>query len=272
MSNRPLVSVITVCYQAEKEIATTIQSVKNQTYKNFEYIIVDGASEDYTLETAKVILQQFDIGIDTKILSEPDRGIYDAMNKGIQRAKGEWIIFMNAGDEFYNEGILEQIYPYLQNADIDVLYGNQFWNEKDNTGVRIPGGAEKLPNGASIFHQSSFVRTKILKENLFDLDYRIAGDYELFLRLYMKKYNFYYISEIIAKFAYGGESSIHPLVCLKENTLIREKYGCIDSKTLSFKIWYIREYCYQFVKGIIPRKLDLIFIKWKKSISKNEDT
>ena len=99
----PKISVVTICYNAEKYIEETICSVLNQDYEAIEYIIVDGASKDHTME----IVKQFDSKI-SKIVSEKDDGIYDAMNKGIQLASGDFIIFMNAGDRFYSNSVVKE--------------------------------------------------------------------------------------------------------------------------------------------------------------------
>lgn len=268
MSEKPLVSIVTVCYNAKDCIKTTIESVIKQTNLDYEYIIVDGLSTDGTTEIIRNNISHFPIEIKVKYISECDKGIYDAMNKAIHLAEGEWIIFMNAGDGFYNNQILQDIIIYLKKEN-DIVYGDQCWVEENNTAIRRPGGADKLTQGATIFHQSAFVRSELLRKNPFSLEYKIAGDYESFLKLYLKGFKFFYIPITIANFAYGGISSTYALGCLKENTNIRKKYGCIDTHTLKFKYWYVKEYCYLFIKSHIPRNLDLKIIKWKANLCKD---
>ena len=114
----PLISLITVTFNAEQLLAQTWQSAMNQTYQNFELILVDGGSKDNTLQIAK----QFKNKIGT-LISEPDKGIYDAMNKGIKAAKGEWVYFLNAGDSFYNNEVLESIFENKNLEDFELIYG-----------------------------------------------------------------------------------------------------------------------------------------------------
>ena len=103
--NSPLISLITVCFNAEGLINDTLQSAINQTYKNIELVIIDGGSKDNTVAEVK----KYETYIGT-LISEPDKGIYDAMNKGIKAAKGEWFYFLNAGDAFYNDTVLEDVF------------------------------------------------------------------------------------------------------------------------------------------------------------------
>ena len=114
----PLFSIITVSYNAKESIEDTINSIVNQTYSNFEYIIVDGGSTDGTLD----IIRKYEDKISYWI-SEPDNGIYDAMNKGLAICKGEWINFMNSGDLFYNDHVLVDIYRYCDFKKFHILYG-----------------------------------------------------------------------------------------------------------------------------------------------------
>ena len=115
----PVISIITVCYNAEKEIVATLKSVKEQTFKGYEYIIIDGASKDNTL---KVVV---DSGVEpTHLVSEKDNGIYDAMNKALFIAKGEYLMFLNAGDSLYSPNTLQHIADVAQKENPDVIYGD----------------------------------------------------------------------------------------------------------------------------------------------------
>ena len=117
MENQPKVSIITVCFNAKEMLMTTLEDIRKQKYDNLEYIVIDGKSSDGTLD-----LVNNDQDIISKIVSEPDKGIYDAMNKGINIATGEWVIFMNAGDTFANENILTRVFK--EDDDADVIYGD----------------------------------------------------------------------------------------------------------------------------------------------------
>ena len=117
IASRPLVSVITVVYNSEQLIERTLRSVANQTAQNIEHVIIDGASKDQTLARVK----SFSKGV-AYWLSEKDNGIYDAMNKGIEKANGEYLIFLNSGDEFFANDTIEKVFQNKENAD--VYYGD----------------------------------------------------------------------------------------------------------------------------------------------------
>lgn len=108
---KPTISVITICYNAEKEIESTMISVLEQSFKDIEYIIVDGASKDGTMNKVRQILTRYP-NSNVQITSEPDKGIYDAMNKGIKKASGEWVILMNSGDTFLDNKVLENVFSH----------------------------------------------------------------------------------------------------------------------------------------------------------------
>ena len=123
-------SIITVCYNSESTIFETIQSVKNQTYTNYEHIIIDGSSTDNTLD----IINKYKNNSDkVKVISEPDNGIYNAMNKGIKLASGELIVFLNSDDTFESNAL--EIITNHYNSKIDIIYGNVYWQEKYNNKV-----------------------------------------------------------------------------------------------------------------------------------------
>lgn len=174
MSN-PLISLITVCYNAEALIGDTLKSAVTQTYKNIELVIVDGGSKDNTVQVAK----QFSTHIGT-LISEPDKGIYDAMNKGIKAAKGEWIYFLNAGDAFYDNLVLEELFNNKDLSGVDFVYGKmQTVNEP--TGINYVAGDEvvfkdfyfKYP----ICHQTTFTRkSAFLKQGMFDTNLKLLAD------------------------------------------------------------------------------------------------
>lgn len=199
----PIITVITVCYNSATKIEETIQSIINQSYSNIEYIIIDGGSSDGTVEIIKKYSSKISYWI-----SEKDNGIYDAMNKGIQKATGEWINFMNCGDYFYDSDVLKNIFS--NNYDnVDVIYGNSISYGKDGSHYNIISGENinDLEYGPIYRHGASFVRTNVHKEFLFDLTkisiIKYALDFDVIYRLYksgkvFKKTNsfiFYYERE-----------------------------------------------------------------------------
>ncbi len=160
-------SVITVCYNAEKTIENTILSILNQTYHNYEYIVVDGKSTDGTNQIIKRYLSAFHKRkINVKYISESDNGIYDAMNKGIEMAEGEWIAFMNADDSYYDKEVLSKVFeePY---DGYDVLYGSTNYITEEEEKIDSPLPLDVLSGQMAFAHQSAFVRTSIMKSKNF---------------------------------------------------------------------------------------------------------
>lgn len=166
MKEKVKISVITVCYNAVANIDSTIQSVLNQSYNNIEYIIIDGASNDGTIDAIRGYQ-------DDRIhfISEKDNGLYDAMNKGIQLANGDYIIFMNAGDLFFNNQVLEEIFGDKNNSCYDIIFGDSVARDEDGTQhfKYANPDPEVLLSAPTYRHGASFVRTELHKDNLFDL-------------------------------------------------------------------------------------------------------
>lgn len=187
-------SVVTVCYNAVDTIESTINSVLCQLYCGFEYIVIDGKSTDGTLELIKQYSERI------KWVSEKDSGIYDAMNKGISLATGDYLIFMNAGDVFYDSYVLGKITSRIAlSSHVDVLYGNAMLISVDKTKLYTPAPLHKLRKGMITSHQSTFVKTDVLKQMLFDTRYRYAADYNQISALYLSGFSFIYTDVTIAK-------------------------------------------------------------------------
>ncbi len=203
-TNNPLISIITVVFNGERYLEQTIQSVINQTYKNIEYIIIDGGSTDKTVE----IIKKHEANIDYWI-SETDDGIYDAMNKGINKAKGEYIGLLNS-DDFYEQNAVEIIVNQINTQpEIDVFFGNAYIINEDIQKKKLQTGmkGENIQKGFSIFHPTVFVkRETYTKYGLFDTSYKIAADYEFLLRIHKRDCKFQYVDNIITNFREGGMS------------------------------------------------------------------
>lgn len=208
----PLISIVTVCFNSEKEIENTIHSVINQTYPNIEYIIIDGGSTDSTVEIIKKYINRISL-----FISEPDKGIYDAMNKGVENATGDWINFMNSGDEFVNNEVLFNVFVNKEYpTDIAVVYGN--------TILKTPFGYYHyncMPKDGEmpITHQSAFTRSSLMKKYKFDLTYKIIADANLFRILRLNNYTLKHIEQTISIYeAIDGYSAKHNVQLLKEQT------------------------------------------------------
>jgi glycosyltransferase involved in cell wall biosynthesis len=229
-----MISIITVVYNGEKTIKYTLDSVCNQSVLPEEYIIVDGLSTDSTLVIVRAYMENYPF---IKLISEKDDGIYDAMNKGIQLAKGKLIGIINS-DDWYETNALEKMSEAFSTSGSGVYYGilRFILNEKEFYLARA--NSEFLAQNM-IPHPSTFVSADIYRHyGLFDLKYKISSDLELFIRYSINKVKFYHLDNIIANYRIGGASSA--LKAGMETILIRKKYGLITDK----------QYYFQFLKLI----------------------
>lgn len=202
MKKEKTFSIITISYNKENEIERTIQSVINQSCKDFEYIVIDGKSTDDTLK----VLTKYNLNID-KIVSEKDDGIYDAMNKGLSFANNNYVIYMNAGDEFDNNNVLRELKKYTS-KNIDYIYskGKIFYNDRyriNKTKIDL----KSLRQGEMPCHQCLLVKKEVLyKIGAFNTSYKIAGDFDLCCKLFQNEFKGLYLDIFIAKFYKGGLS------------------------------------------------------------------
>lgn len=177
---KPLVTIITICYQAKEYIQETIESVISQTYPLKEYIVVDGGSTDGTLD----IIMRYRNHM-ACVISERDKGIYDAMNKGIHKAHGEWICFMNAGDKFFSEKAIENMFKAEGLDKVDILYGDVLLDYGDFFVLQKANpDPHQLWKGMIFSHQSVFIKTTLCQRLLFDIRFRIAADFDFFYRAF----------------------------------------------------------------------------------------
>lgn len=203
------VSIITICYNNEGGITDTIDSVLNQSYPEIEYIIIDGASKDETIP----LIQMYGNKIN-KLVSEPDKGIYDAINKGIKLATGDIVGLIHAGDELYDDHVVEKIAEEFQRSNIEALYGHSKILSADGQKVirinKSPEYSDSLfRKGWFPSHQSFYVkRILFYKYGFYNDKFRIAADYDLLLRfLYVEKIKVSLLDTYIVKFKLGGTST-----------------------------------------------------------------
>jgi glycosyltransferase involved in cell wall biosynthesis len=198
----PKITIITVVYNAVSTLEETILSVINQNFDNFEYIIIDGGSTDGTVE----IIKKYQDNI-TLWISEPDKGIYDAMNKGIQNAKGEYVYFLGADDVLIDEFVLEKVKVLFTNK-FNIYYGNVIFKNRNQL-YDGKFNAFKLVT-RNISHQSIFYPKAVFDEFQYNTVYRIFADYELNLKLFNhKEFQFQFIPITIALFNdYGVSGTI----------------------------------------------------------------
>ena len=209
------VTIITICFNSEAVIKKTIESVLNQTYTDIEYIIIDGASKDKTVEIAESYKDAFaEKGIDFKIFSEPDKGIYDAMNKGIAKATGELVGLINSDDLFCCDNAIEMVMrKFEENSDADAVYADLMYVGSNNTDkvIRnwVTGTQRPMAKGWLPAHPTFYVRKHIYEQyGYFKLQYKLAADFELMLR-FIEKYHIrlVYLPEKLVSMRYGGATS-----------------------------------------------------------------
>lgn len=254
-----LVSIITVVFNSKNSIENTILSVLDQSYSNIEYIIIDGGSTDGTLDILKKYENKF-----SYFLSEPDFGIYDAMNKGITVAKGEWINFMNSGDSFYSKESLSQITNFFT-RHINILYGDTLLNFGNDTNFKIKYARDfsQIKYSIPFCHQSVFVRDELIKDTKFDLKYKYSADYNYFLNLFkFKKYNYKKVDMVISIYDMNGVSNGRN--ALSENYMISSRLFPYNISTL-YHFLKLKYYIFktQFV-SILPNNLMLKLKKLRK--------
>lgn len=213
------ISIVTISYNCAKSIERTILSVINLDYVNKEYIIIDGASTDNTLS----IIEKYKDKIDV-FVSEPDKGIYDAMNKGILKATGEWIIFMNAGDCFHSKTAASELMTKVENDTI-IAHGDII-RVFSHYRYRVPQcQIEEMKTRMAVKHQATFTRVSYHKLNLFDVSFRSSGDYDFFYKAYFRdNVKFQHIPVVVADFdSYTGISNINFRKSFREDLRIWKK-------------------------------------------------
>lgn len=211
---KPKLTIVTVCRNVLPEVQRTAASVHAQTFTDYEYIVVDGASTDGTTQWLKT-------QNNLRWCSEPDQGIYDAMNKGARMAQGEWVIFMNAGDTFYDSEVLQRVAPCLQDG-YGLVYGDIV---KERKGKEIIKRAEPPHNAHRMFccHQALFTRTELLRRTPFDIQHKLSADFKFVKQMYRQGVPMRHVTQVIARFDTHGVSNTRLTDGLEDNiAVIRE--------------------------------------------------
>lgn len=238
-------SIITITYNAEKVLQRTLDSVRSQTYRDMEHMIVDGASTDGTLEMVREYEARA-AGYEVRVVSEPDRGIYDAMNKGLRLAKGDYIVFMNAGDSFHGERTLERVAKAPLSA---VLYGDTDIVDADGRFLRkrhlsVPDRLtwRSFRRGMLVCHQAFYARLDIARDIPYDLRYRHSADVDWCIRVMKEAERRHLplrrVPGVVADFMDGGNTTQNHRASLKERfTVMRRHYGLLT--TLAMHAWFL---------------------------------
>ena len=240
------VSVITVTYNCEKTIQRTIDSVVAQQYSNIEYIIVDGVSSDNTLNIIKASKKKYP-GI-IKYVSEKDKGLYDAMNKGIKMANGEIIGIIN-GDDYYTDFAVQSAVALFEKESIDIVYSDLIYcrNGKVDTEHPLKADHRRLVERMSVNHPTCFVKKSVYdKYGIFDTQFRIAADYEIMARFYANNCIFKKSDKVLAVMEAGGLSN-NNWKTVNEKYLIHRKYFSRISAEL-YRVRNVLLYVYRVIK------------------------
>jgi glycosyltransferase involved in cell wall biosynthesis len=242
---QPRLSVITIVYNNVRDIERTMLSVLNQTYPRLEYIIIDGNSTDGTLE----IINKHQPGI-SKLVSEPDKGIYDAMNKGLALATGDYVLFMNSGDEIYSSETVEKVFASEPGADI--YYGetemyDQLWRSLGQRRHQAPErfSWKSFQWGMSISHQAIYIKKSITEP--FDMKYQLSSDIDWIIKAAKKARKIVNTHMYVAKYMVGGMSKArHKQSLLERFDIFTKHYGLVPNLinhsviALKLGIYYLR--------------------------------
>lgn len=235
----PKFSVITVCYNAEATLEDTIQSVISQTYHHVEYIIVDGASKDRTMDIVNRYRERISV-----VVSEPDKGLYDAMNKGIRLATGDYLCFLNAGDSFHEDDTLQQMVHSIHGTRLpDVLYGETELVDHEGHFLRMRRlqAPEHLTwksfrQGMLVCHQAFFARRDLVMP--YDLRYRFSADFDWCIKIMKQSKVLHNTHLTLIDYLSEGMTTRNHKASLKERFRIMVRhYGW--ASTVAFHLWFV---------------------------------
>ena len=246
------VSIITVCYNSEKTIEQTIKSVIGQTYQNIEYLIIDGGSKDKTIE----IIKKYDDKI-AYWISEPDNGIYDAMNKGLQAATGEVIGIINS-DDWYDEKTIANVVAAFLEYDCEFIHGDivRVYDDLDFSVRCHPASIESIWHRTAFYHPTWFIKKSLYERHgLFRTELFICGDYELLLRLYTQDVKFHYLPDDLAYYRMSGFSNKQTFLGYREIRALSIEYGYNKVKAY---LWYYKKVTERRIYNIISRSRVLL--------------
>lgn len=225
---QPILSVITVVYNNAADIERTMLSVLNQTYKGIEYIIVDGGSTDGTLQ----VIEKYK-GRIAKLISEKDKGIYDAMNKGLAMATGDYVLFMNSADELYAADTVATVFATAPDADIYYGETEMIDSQGNNLGRRrhaAPGDFtwRSFKYGMSVSHQAIYIKRSLVEP--YDPKYQLSADIDWILRAAKKAKSIVNVHQYVAKYQVGGMSKLKHRQSLSERfDIMKRHYGLLPT-------------------------------------------
>lgn len=220
------ITIVTVCYNEEKNIARTIESVLMQTANDYEYIICDGLSKDNTVSIAEGYQEAFARkGVSYRVFSERDFGIYDAMNKGVDKAEGKYIWFLNAGDWFCCSNAVERFAESIEKDSTPAVYYADFYFVENHLQRRCVCNTENIKKYMSLGHPSLVARADIMRERRFDTAYKIAADYNFVLGMALDGLEFRKLDFVATNYTLDGVSSTNKELVEDEVGRIHSAYG-----------------------------------------------
>jgi len=254
MQINPKISIVTVVLNDSERLHTTASNVAELSYDNIEYIVIDGGSSQDTLEVIDSFKDRIDV-----YLSEDDEGLYHAMNKGINLATGEWIIFMNAGDKFVNNNVLKTIFKVRNYDDYDILYSDVNVSYSGFKTCQPAGKMIDIRKGMQFCHQSALIRLKYHKSYNYNIQNKICADFEFFYNAASQNISFLKLNEIIA--------NITPLGISDRNREIvyYSWWKIIGFNDIKLNFLYMYRILIAFLKRIIklllPKKIVYLIVK-----------
>ena len=254
-----MISIIVVSLNTAKKFKKTVKSILKQSIKNYELIIVDGGSTDETKKYIHKYKKSFN-----KVISESDKGIYDAMNKGIKNASREWIYFLNSGDIFFSNNTLKKIINILRKKKFfDAVIGHSYIQKGD---IKYKSFRKKISNDSlcsSFSHQAAFVKTKLMKKELFNIKYKYAADFNFFLKIYKKNNKIEYTDDLISINLSEGISDINKVEVFREFRKISLGYKDTIKKRFLYNLLIIYFFLTKIIKKIMPYSFILFLTKIK---------
>jgi putative colanic acid biosynthesis glycosyltransferase len=244
----PLFSIITITRNNLRGLKKTAESVRSQNHADYEWIVIDGASTDGTVS--------FLAGQDIPHTSEPDRGIYDAMNKGIEKARGAYLIFMNAGDQFARNDVLMRIAQTAVKSSPDLIYGDAHEGNESRYFYKRAKPVSSIDSGLFTHHQAIFYRAKTLSDLRYNLTYSVAADYDLTRRFLRRAKSVRYLPFAVCLFEPGGLSQCRASAGRREQFIIRSRDGVSVIKNAGI---YLR----QSIAWAIRRAYPPLYEAWK---------
>ncbi|MCM2351389.1 MAG: glycosyltransferase [Bacteriovoracaceae bacterium] len=253
-----LLTIVTVVFNAEKELLKTLKSLSEQSVKNFEYIIIDGGSLDGTLD----ILDHFN-DLHPIVISESDKGIYDAMNKGVRLANGRYLFFLNAGDVFDSKETVSKLIKILKLSEADFVHGSIRVDYDEVISYRPPFEIENLWKSHNFCHQGILIKTDYHKNNLYDIGYRIAADFKLTFDGLKSGATFKKVNFPFTKVLPGGVSDTDRSLSYAEKYSIVSKH---DKSYLVYVYYHLKivdSIVRLFLKKRLPKNLVSLIFRFK---------